>query len=456
MTEYDAIIIGAGQAGSPLAHRLADKGWDVALIERLHLGGSCINYGCTPTKAMLASAQVAQYARRSGEFGIHTGDVDVDFEAVMRRKNDIVNTWRQGQQEHADSRPNLRLYRGEASFEDSHVVSVNGDSLRSELIFINTGTSPRILPIEGIDQVPYLTNMSMMDLDELPDHLLVIGGSYTGLEFGQMFRRFGSQVSVVETMGQITPREDEDVAQALQAALEKEGIAFHLSFRATEVAQAAHGEIKLSLKQVEGDASLDLTGSHLLLAAGRRPNSRALNLDAAGVEHENGWIRVDDQLRTNVDGVYALGDITGGPAFTHVSYEDFQLVYHNLFHEDKKTRKDRIIPYAMFTDPELGRVGLTEKEARGNGYDVKVGEIPVSWVARATERSETEGLMKVVIDADTDQILGAAVLSTAGGELVQTLMTLMMVRAPWTAFHKAMFIHPTMTEGFFTLMDSVE
>ncbi len=456
MKGFEAIIIGSGQAGNPLAHNLADSGWKVALIEREHMGGSCINYGCTPTKTMLASAQMAHYARRAPQFGVQTGEVRVNLAEVVARKDKIVREWRAGQEHHATSRPNITLYRGAARFTGPHTVAVNDEELTAPHIFINTGTSPLILPIEGIESVPYLTNRNIMDLTRVPDHLLVIGGSYIGLEFGQMFRRFGSEVTIIEYMEQIIPREDADVAAALQEALEAEGIRFHLASQATGVEPAADGSLRLTVQGRNDGESRVLTGSHILLAAGRRPNTDELGLEAAGIETRRGWIPVNEYLETNVPGVYALGDVNGGPAFTHIAYNDFQIVFYNLLHTDKRSTAGRIVPYALFTDPELGRVGMTEKEARAAGRPIKVGTIPMGWVARAIERDETAGLMKVVVDANTDRILGAAILGVAGAELVQTLMALMMADAPWTLFHKAVYIHPTLTEGFFTLMDNVK
>lgn len=453
--DYDAIIIGSGQAGNPLAHKLADRGWKVALIERDHLGGSCINYGCTPTKTMLASARLAHYARKAAELGVNTGEVTVDLKAVVARKNEIVREWRGGQEYHAESRPSLDVFRGEGAFLGPRAVSVNGTILNSDHIFINTGAHPRVPAIPGLDETPYLTNRNIMDLTEVPEHLLVLGGSYIGLEFGQMFRRFGSRVTVIETGDQLVGREDEDVARALQEALEQEGMAFRL--RAEAVRVAGHdGEIELTLRQPDGRLE-QLTGSHLLVAVGRAPNTEKLNLAAASVEvTASGHIPVTDRLVTNVPGIWALGDVKGGPAFTHVSYDDHLIVYDNLFGSGTRATGGRIVPYALFTDPELGRVGLTEKEARAAGYRLKIGKMPMSWVARAIERNETAGMMKIVIDADTDRILGAAVLGSEGGELVQTLMALMMADAPWTLFYRAIFIHPSMTEGFFTLMDNVK
>lgn len=452
---YDAIIIGSGQAGNPLAHKLADLGWTVALIEREHLGGSCINYGCTPTKTMLASARVAHVARRSADFGVQTGDVSVDLKKIVARKNRIVEQWRGGQEKHASDRPSLHVYRGTGRFVGPHTVAVNDVELTSEHIFINTGARPRYLNLPGLEDVDALTNRNIMDLEEVPEHLLVLGGSYIGLEFGQMFRRFGSRVTVIEYGDQIVPREDKDVAQALQEALEAEGMTFHLGARASSARRTAEG-LALTVEHEDGYLN-ELSGTHLLLAVGRMPNTGALNLEAAEVEtDERGYVKVNERLETTAPGIWALGDVKGGPAFTHISYDDHLIVYENLVNGASRSTEGRIVPYALFTDPELGRVGLTEKEAREAGYNLKVGSIPMAWVARAIERDETAGLMKIVIDADTDRVLGAAILGSEGGELVQTLKLLMMADAPWTLLEKAIYIHPTLTEGFFTLMDNVK
>lgn len=454
MKTFNAVIIGSGQAANPLAHRLADRGWTVALIERDQLGGSCVNYGCTPTKTMLASAQLAHDARRAPALGVRTGDVRVDLAAVVARKNQIVTRWREGQEKQAAKRPNITLVRGAARFVGPHAVAVNGEELRGEHIFINTGTDPLVLPIEGIRDVPYLTNRNVMDLAEVPAHLLVVGASYVGLEFGQMFRRFGSRVTVVEVADQLVPREDADVAEALQHALEAEGIEFLLGTEAKRVERDGRG-IRVTVRSRASGSEQVIAASHILLAAGRKPNSEDLDLASAGIAHDRGWIKVNEYLETSVPGVYALGDVTGAPAFTHMSYNDFQIAYHNLFNQPKRSTAGRLVPYALFTDPELGRVGLTEREARAAGRRIRVGNVPMKRVARAIESDRTAGLMKVVVDADTDRILGAAILGATGGELVQTLMALMMADAPWTLFKGAVYIHPTMSEGFFALMESV-
>jgi pyruvate/2-oxoglutarate dehydrogenase complex dihydrolipoamide dehydrogenase (E3) component len=454
METYDAIVIGAGQGGSPLAHKIADLGQKVALIEEQWLGGSCINYGCTPTKAMIASAHAAHVARSSAALGVEAGEVRVDLAAVVRRKDEIVLSMRHGQEEKATSRPTLRWVQGHAEFTGPHTVAVNGEELSAEHIFINTGTRPRIIPIPGLDEVAYLTNRNVMDLTELPEHLIVLGGNYIGLEFAQTFRRFGSRVTVVEQNSRLAPREDDEISDALREILEAEGIDVRAGAKAAKVAKTATG-LQVTLEQDGGSAEVE--GSHLLVAIGQVPNSDNLGLDRAGVEtNEQGWIKTNGRLETNVPGIWALGDVKGGPAFTHISYDDHLVIYENLFEGKDRSIDGRIVPYALYTDPALGRVGLTEREARQAGYRLKIGSIPMSYVARAIERSETQGLMKVVIDAGNDRILGAAVLGTDGDELVQTLMTLMLADQPWTLFEKRMFIHPTMTEGFFSLMDSVK
>jgi dihydrolipoamide dehydrogenase len=453
MARYDAIVIGSGQAGNPLTQKLADQGWTVALIEKEHLGGTCINTGCTPTKTMVASAAVAHYARNAGNWGVHAEAVRVDLASVVARKDRIVDQWRAGIERKVAARKNLHLYRGAARFVEPHRIRVNQEELESERIFINTGTRPAIPPLEGLDRTPYLTNASIMQLSQVPEHLLVVGGGYIGLEFGQMFRRFGSQVTIVHRDDQILPREDPDIAQELQKALEKEGCRFLLAARTSRVDQQ-DGQIILTV-QAEGKSTA-LRGSHLLVATGRRPNTDDLGLEAAGVQQTpEGFIKVNGRLETNVPGIWALGDVKGGPAFTHISFNDYQIVYANLIEGKNLSTDHRLVPYAVFTDPQLGRVGLTEKEARAAGHKLKVGKIPMTWVARAIERDETAGLMKVVVDADTDKILGAAILATEGGELVQILHFVMLAGAPYQLLKGAIYIHPTLAEGFWSLMEDV-
>ncbi|MBI1999610.1 MAG: mercuric reductase [candidate division NC10 bacterium] len=452
--QYDAIIIGSGQAGNPLSESLTDQGWTVALIEKAHLGGTCINTGCTPTKTMVASAQVAYYARNAARWGVHTGKVRVNLPKIVARKDAIVRRFRSGHQRKVNSRENLHLHRGKARFLGPRQVAVGKHVLESERIFINTGTRPDIPAIEGLEKGAYLTNATLMELTKLPKHLLVLGAGYIGLEFGQMFLRFGSRVTVIHRGSEILTREDPDIAGELQKVLEAGGMQFLMNARTTRVAKK-NGRITLTLD--DGNGSRAVTGSHLLMATGRRPNTDDLGLDKAGVETDKrGYIKVNGRLETNMPGIWALGDVKGGPAFTHISYDDYQIVYGNLFEGKNLTTENRLVPYSVFTDPQLGRVGMTEKDARAAGRKLKIGKIPMSWVARAIERDETAGLMKLIVDAGNDRILGAAILGSEGGELIQTLGAVMLAGAPYTILKGAVYIHPTLTEGFFSLMDDVK
>jgi pyruvate/2-oxoglutarate dehydrogenase complex dihydrolipoamide dehydrogenase (E3) component len=454
MPKYDAIVIGSGQAGNPLCQKLADRGWAVALVEQEHLGGTCINSGCTPTKTMVASAQVAQYARQAARWGVHAEAVRVDLAAIVARKDAVVTQWREGLERKVRERPTLHLYRGHGRFVAPHRVRVGTEELEGERIFINSGSRVSVPVLEGLDRIDYLTNATLMQLRELPEHLIVLGGGYIGLEFGQMFRRFGGRVTVVHRNEHILPREDTDVTDELQKALEAEGIRFVLNAQTSRVESHA-GQVALTLQA--GGRDETVRGSHLLVATGRRPNTDDLGLEQAGVQTDaRGFIRVNPRLETNVAGVWALGDVKGGPAFTHISYNDYQIVYSNLVEGKALTTEHRLVPYAVFTDPQLGRVGMTEQEARATGRRLKVGKIPMRWVARAIERDETAGLMKLVVDADTEQILGAAILATEGGELVQILEFVMKAGAPYTLLKEAIYIHPTLAEGFWTLMEAVQ
>lgn len=452
MPRYQALVIGSGQGGNPLAQKLADLGWSVAMVEQEHLGGTCINTGCTPTKTMVASAQIAHYVRNSAKWGVHTDGMRVDLDEVVGRKNRNVARWREGQEQRFRERaPRVRVYRGHGRFTGAHTVAVNGESLESERIFIDTGTRVTVPAIEGLDTVDYLTNATIMELREIPQHLLILGGGYIGLEFGQMFRRFGSDVTIIDRGQQIIAHEDPEVSDCLQEILEAEGIRFVQSASSTRVERDGR-DLRLDVEV--GGAGQSVRGSHLLVAAGRRPNTDDLGVDDAGIALDaNGYIKVNGRLETSVPGVWALGDVKGGPAFTHISYNDHQIIYGNLIEDKNLSTDDRVVPYSVFTDPELGRVGMTEKEARAARRRLRVGTIPASWVARAIEREETAGLMKIVVDADTDQILGAAMLCTNGGELVQIISAVMLARAPWTVLRDAVYIHPTMAEGLWSLMD---
>jgi pyruvate/2-oxoglutarate dehydrogenase complex dihydrolipoamide dehydrogenase (E3) component len=451
---YDAIVIGSGQAGVPLSFRLADVGWKVALIEKGQLGGTCINTGCTPTKTMVHRAQVAYYSRNAARWGVRASDVSADLPAIVAQKDKVVQSFRDGRRKQMKRRPNLHFYSGQAKFEEAHKVRVGEELLESDKIFINTGGRAREPGIPGLNTVKYLTNETILGITALPEHLIVLGGGYIGLEFGQMFRRFGSRVSVVHNTEQIVSHEDPDVAAELQKALEEEGLAFHLNAQMTRVGQNGDS-IVASIDAASGAATI--TGSHMLVAIGRRPNTDNLGLDKAGIEtDESGFIKVNSRLETNVPGVWALGDVKGGPAFTHISYNDFQIVDANLTQGKNLTTENRIIPYCAFTDPQLGGVGMTEKEARAKGYKLKIGKIPMSYVARAIERDETAGLMKIIVDAANDRILGAIVLATDGGELIHVLYTLMLGNLPYTLLKGAVYIHPTLAEGFFSLMEHVK
>jgi pyruvate/2-oxoglutarate dehydrogenase complex dihydrolipoamide dehydrogenase (E3) component len=451
--KYDAIIIGSGQAGNPLSYRLAEVGWQVALIEKGNVGGTCINTGCTPTKTMVHRAQIAHYARNAARWGVRAENVKADLATIVAQKNNVVATFRGGVQKKIGLHPNVHLYQGHARFTNAHQIRVGETLLEADKIFINTGGRPNIPDIPGLDPASVLTNESLMELKELPEHLIILGGGYIGLEFGQMFRRFGSRVTILHNQAQIVPREDPEIAAELQKILAGEGIEFHLNVQATRVEQTM-GTVKVSVAAHE---PFMISGSHLLAAAGRRPNTNDLGLDKAGVETDKfGFIRVNSRLETNVSGIWALGDVKGGPAFTHISYNDFQIIDANLTQGKNLTIENRIVPYCVFTDPQLGGVGMTEKEARSAGHKLKIGTIPMSHVARAIERDETAGLMKVIVDASNDRILGAAILGAEGGELVHVLYTLMLGNLPYTLLKGAVYIHPTLTEGFFTLLDSVK
>ncbi len=453
-TKYDAIVIGSGQGGNPLSHKLADKGWKVALIERKHLGGTCINTGCTPTKTMVASAQVAFYARNAARWGVHTNGVSVDLAAVVGRKDKIVTSFRSGQEKNVAKRPTLTLYRNHARFTGARTLQVGNDIIEGERVFINTGTRPLIPRIEGLGGIDYLTNASIMELRELPEHLIVIGGGFIGLEFGQMFYRFGSRVTVVHKGEHLLAREDNDVADELQKTLEAEGLQFVMNAD-TQRLEKRDGKIHLTVGTPGGVQTL--VGSHVLVATGRLPNADDLGLEKAGIETDKrGYVKVNNKLETNVKGVWALGDVKGGPAFTHISYNDYQILWANIVEGKNLTIDHRYLPYSAFTDPQVGRVGMTETEARASGRKLKIGKIPMSYVARALERDETAGFMKVVVDAETDRILGAAILGIEGGELVQLLGVLMLADAPYTVLKGAVYTHPTLAEGFFTLMEDVK
>ena len=460
-SHYDAIVIGSGQGGTPLSMALAKAGMRTALIERKHVGGTCINEGCTPTKTMVASGRVAYLARRAADYGVHTGPVSVDLEKVRQRKRDIVASFRGGNESRIAKTQNLELIMGEAGFSAARTVAVRSkdggqQTLSADRIFINAGTRASRPKLEGLDRVAALDNESIMELGAVPDHLLILGGGYIGLEFGQLFRRFGSRVTIVQSAGQLLTREDPDIAEEVAKILRQDGVEVVLSAKTARVDQA--GE-KIQLQIESGVKPTTLTGSHLLVATGRTPNSDTLNLSAAGVRTDDrGFIRVNKRLETTAEGVYALGDIKGGPAFTHISYDDFRILRANLLDGKAASTKGRQVPYCVFIDPQLGRVGLTENEARAQGRKIRVAKLPMTSVARALEVDETRGFMKAIVDADTSQILGAAVLGIEGGEVMAALQTAMMAKLPYTALRDATYAHPTLAESLnnlFMAMDNI-
>jgi pyruvate/2-oxoglutarate dehydrogenase complex dihydrolipoamide dehydrogenase (E3) component len=466
--QYDAIIIGSGQAGTPLSTALAAAGMHTALIEWKHVGGTCINEGCTPTKTMVASGRVAYLARRAADYGVHTGegDISIDLRRVRQRKRDIVDNFRNGSQARIEKAANLELIFGEARFSDSstgattiEVRSQGGAqrSLSAKYIFINAGTRAARPKLDGLDDVPTLDNVSIMELDTVPEHLLILGGGYIGAEFGQLFRRFGSRVTIVQSRGQLLAGEDPDVAEEVARIFQQDGIEVLLNAKVIRVRQT-NKNIRLEVEQQGRTTILNLAGSHLLVATGRVPNSDTLNLAAAGIQTDDrGFIKVTDRLETTAGGVYALGDIKGGPAFTHISYDDYRIIRANLLEKKNASTNGRLLPYTVFIDPQLGRVGLTETEARGQKRNIRVAKLPMSSVARALETDETRGFIKAVVDAETNQILGAAVLGIEGGEVMAAIEIAMMGRLPYTALRDGIFAHPTLAESLnnlFTAMDS--
>jgi len=458
--EYDAIVIGSGQGGSPLVRALAQAGWKTALVEREHIGGTCVNVGCTPTKTMIASARVAYLARRGSDYGVGTAPVTVDMTKVRERKRAIVDSFRGGGERKAKATANLDVFMGEGRFtapDEVEVVLNEGDNiaLKSGKIFINVGTRPRTSSLPGVEEVPVLDSTSIMELDTVPEHLLVLGGGYIGLEFGQMFRRFGSQVTIVQRSGQLLGREDDDVAEEVLNILREDGIEVLLNTDALRIEQATGGEIRLAVRTPDGERTL--TGSHLLVATGRVPNTDRLNLAAAGVEtDQRGFVLVNGRLETNVPGIYALGDVKGGPAFTHISYDDFRVIRDNLLDGGDATITDRLVPYVVFIDPQLGRVGLSEAQARAQVRNIRVAKMPMAWVARALEVDETRGFMKAIVDADTGQILGATILGIEGGEIMSTLQMAMMGGVSYETIRDGVFAHPTLAESLNNLFMSFQ
>jgi len=454
-TTYDAIIIGTGQAGPSLAVQLASTGMKVAIIERKRFGGTCVNTGCIPTKTLVASARAAHVARHAAEYGlVISGSIAVDMKIVKERKDAVVRLSNEGLEKWLKNTENLTVYEGHARFEDVHRVRVGDELLEADKIFINVGGRASTPPLRGLDQGSYLNNSTMMDVNFLPEHLIVIGGSYVGLEFAQMYRRFGSEVTIVEMGPRLIRREDEDISEAIKQILENEGINIRLG--AECIALEKRGDkVAVNVDCVSGDKTV--IGSHALLAVGRVPNTADLNLEKAGIElDERGYIRVDDQLRTNVPSIYALGDCNGRGAFTHTSYNDYEILAANLLDGDQRRVSDRITAYALYIDPPLGRAGMTETEVRKSGRKALIAKRPMARVGRAVEKGETQGFMKILVDAGTKEILGAALLGIECDEVIHSILDVMYAKAPYAVIQRAMHIHPTVTELIPTMLGELK
>jgi len=451
MLNYDAIIIGTGQAGPPLARRLVAAGWKVAIIERKLFGGTCVNTGCTPTKALVASAYAAHVARRAADFGVKVeAAVRVDMKAGKARKDAVVGASRNGVERSLKTLEGCTVYEGHGRFVAEKRVSVNGFELGADRIFINVGARAEIPPIPGLDRVPCLTNSSMMNVDFLPSHLVILGGSYVGLEFAQMYRRFGSTVTVIELAPRLIAREDEDVSQAIAAFLKEEGVDVRVGSKVVGVEKE---ENSIAVKVESAGKVSQVVGTHVLVAIGRRPNTDDLGLATVGIAHDaRGYIQVDDQLRTNVPGIWAIGDCNGRGAFTHTSYNDFEIVAANILDNDRRRVSDRITAYALYTDPPLGRAGLTETEVRKTGKPALISTMAMEDVSRAYEKGETKGFMKILVDQGSKQILGASLLGLAGDEVIHCILDLMYAKAPYTVMQRAMHIHPTVAEFVPTML----
>jgi pyruvate/2-oxoglutarate dehydrogenase complex dihydrolipoamide dehydrogenase (E3) component len=434
---------------------LVAAGRNVAIIERKLFGGTCVNTGCTPTKTLVASAYVAHVARRASDYGVRIeGSVSVDMKEVMARKNAVVAAFRNGVERSLKALQGCTVYEGHGRFVAEKKVAVNGSELAADQIFINVGARAAIPPIAGLDQVPFLTNSSMMEIDFLPSHLVILGGSYVGLEFAQVYRRFGSEVTVIELGPRLISREDQDVSQAIAGFLREEGIDVRVDSKVIGVEKQ---ENSITVKIESAGRVLQIAGTHMLIATGRRPNTDDLGLDKAGIAADaRGYIQVDDQLRTNISGIWAMGDCNGRGAFTHTSWNDFQIVAANLLDNDQRRVSDRITAYALYTDPPLGRAGMTESEVRKSGKSALISTMAMKDVARAFERGETKGFMKVLVDRDNKQILGASFLGVEGDEVIHCVLDIMYAKAPYTVIQRAMHIHPTVSEFIPTMMDKLK
>ena len=452
---YDAVIIGAGQAGPPLAVRLAGARRKVAIVERNQFGGTCVNTGCIPTKTLIASARVAHMARRAMEYGVGIdSSITVDMKRVKERKDAVVRRSNEGVEKWLRGTENLTVYKGHARFEGPRQLRIADQLIEADQIFINVGARANVPPLPGLDQVSYFNNSTMMKVDFVPEHLIVVGGSYVGLEFGQMYRRFGSEVTIVEMGPRLVRREDEDVSEAIREILENESI--HIRLDAECIALEKQGDkVAVDLNCSTGDKKV--IGSHLLLAVGRVPNTDDLGLDKAGVAvDQRGYVQVDDQLCTNVPGIYALGDCNGRGAFTHTSYNDYEIVAGNLLDNDKRRVSDRITAYALYTDPPLGRAGMTESAVRKAGRKALMATRPMTRVGRAVEKGETQGFLKILVDAQTKEILGASLLGIECDEVIHSILDVMYAKAPYTVIQRAMHIHPTITELIPTLLGELK
>lgn len=458
--QYDVIVIGAGQAGLPLSKKLAATGKKVALIEKRWVGGTCVNDGCTPTKTWVASAKAAYMAANSGPLGVTIKSYKVDMALIKKRKDDIVIHARNGGTKNAEETPNLDLIFGEATFTDTKTVSVklkNGGTklFKADLIFLNVGTKTFIPDIEGLANIDYLTSTSILELDKVPDNLLILGGNYIGLEFGQMFRRFGSKVTILEKSARLVSREDEDISKEMQKILELENIDVQTGSQAIKFKQTKKGKIIATIKNAGHEKKARF--SHVLVAVGRIPNTDTLGLDKTGVKlDEKGYVKVNNKLETNIKGIYALGDVKGGPAFTHIAYNDYTIVYRNIIEKDSLNTKDRPVPYCMFTDPQLGRVGISEKEAKDQGLDVIIAKLPMARVARAVETGDTRGFMKAVVDRKTKKILGAAILGQEGGEVMSVLQMAMEGGITYDRIRYCVFAHPLYSESLNNLFMNID
>ena len=457
--QFDAVVIGSGQGANPLAKALAKAGKKTAVVEAKHVGGTCVNEGCTPTKTMVASGRVAYLAHRGADYGVGTGPIKIDMLKIRERKRAIVKSFREGNERGLKETDCDTLIMGEASFAGPKVVKVACNSggertLTADWIFLNTGLRSAVPNIDGLTDVPYLDNVSLMELDRVPEHLVVIGGGYIGLEFGQLFRRLGAAVTIIQRGTKLLTLEDDDVAEEVRKILEQEGIEVLLG-ASTQSVRKEIGGVSLMVKTAQGERVV--AGSHLLMAVGRTPNTDRLNLAAAGVETDDrGYIRVNEYLETSAPGIYALGDVKGGPAFTHISYDDYRILAGNLLAGKRRSIAGRMLPYTVFIDPQLGRIGMTEAEARASGRKIRVAKMPATSIARALEIDETRGFLKVVVDAETEQILGAAMLAVEGGEIAAMVQIAMMGKLLYTALRDGIWSHPTWSEALNNVFSKFE